>query len=301
MKQIKEPSTTESLSGSHVQPESFVIEVGDAESVSIHSVYSSDTPSAKTFDSPAAALLVVQDLTFTAADPGIAGNDISIEYTGGATAGAEVVSVVDTAISIQIESGVSTATQIKTAFDASVAALALASCAVSGTGSNAQTTASETPLAGGTAGEVNLTNEQLAVPSHGLTTGLKGQLTTTGTLPTGLSLATDYFVIAVDDNTIKLATSLDNANAGTAVNITGYGSGTHTFTPTALAGCSLKLQESNVDEDSAYVDVSGKSFNITGSGNTIWSIAPTTKFFRLKLAITAGSVALTSTTHVKYR
>jgi hypothetical protein len=55
------------------------------------------------------------------------------------------------------------------------------------------------------------------------------QLTTTTTLPAGLSLATDYYVIKVSDTTCKFATSYANAVAGTAVNITDAGTGTHTI------------------------------------------------------------------------
>lgn len=55
------------------------------------------------------------------------------------------------------------------------------------------------------------------------------QLTTTTTLPAGLALATDYYVIKVTDLTIKLATSYANAVAGTAVDITDTGTGTHTI------------------------------------------------------------------------
>lgn len=95
------------------------------------------------------AKIVVQDLTYTAVSPGPDGNFVSIRYTGGGTAGSEVVTVVGTSISIQIQSGVSTATQIKTRFDLSAPALALATVAISGTGSNAQTTVAQTFLAGG--------------------------------------------------------------------------------------------------------------------------------------------------------
>jgi len=55
------------------------------------------------------------------------------------------------------------------------------------------------------------------------------QLTTTTTLPAGLSLATDYYVIKVTDLTCKLATSYANAVAGTAIDITDAGTGTHTI------------------------------------------------------------------------
>lgn len=66
--------------------------------------------------------------------------------------------------------------------------------------------------------------------AHGLVTGDTITLTTTGALPTGLSVATTYWVIRVDANTFKLATSLANAQAGTAITTTGTQSGTHTAT-----------------------------------------------------------------------
>lgn len=65
------------------------------------------------------------------------------------------------------------------------------------------------------------------VPSNVLT-GTRVRLTTTTTLPAGLALATDYYFIKVSDTTFKLATSYANAVAGTAINITDAGTGTHT-------------------------------------------------------------------------
>lgn len=64
--------------------------------------------------------------------------------------------------------------------------------------------------------------------SHGLNTGDKFYFTTTGALPTGLTASTTYFVIGVDANSFRLATTLANAHAGTAINTTGSQSGTHT-------------------------------------------------------------------------
>ena len=55
------------------------------------------------------------------------------------------------------------------------------------------------------------------------------QLTTTTTLPAGLALATDYYVIKVTDLTCQLATSYANAVAGTPIDITDAGTGTHTI------------------------------------------------------------------------
>lgn len=58
----------------------------------------------------------------------------------------------------------------------------------------------------------------------------KCQFTTTGTLPAGLSLATDYWIVRQSATTAKVATSWANAVAGTYVDITGAGTGTHTLT-----------------------------------------------------------------------
>lgn len=64
------------------------------------------------------------------------------------------------------------------------------------------------------------------IPSNVLT-GTRMRLTTTTTLPAGLATATDYYYIKVTDSTFKLATTYANAIAGTAINITDAGTGTH--------------------------------------------------------------------------
>lgn len=80
-------------------------------------------------------------------------------------------------------------------------------------------------------GDVNTGQDTIAETAHGLRTGQAVQLTTTGTLPSPLATSTTYYVIRVTANSIKLATSLDNANAGTAIDITSAaGGGTHTVT-----------------------------------------------------------------------
>ncbi len=68
-----------------------------------------------------------------------------------------------------------------------------------------------------------------------LQTGDRVQATTTGTLPAGLSLATNYFVIMVERGgaQIQLALTYANAIAGTQIDITTTGSGTHTVTKNA--------------------------------------------------------------------
>jgi len=66
-----------------------------------------------------------------------------------------------------------------------------------------------------------------SLPSN-LLTGTRVRLTTTTTLPAPLATATDYYLIKMTDGTFKLATSYANAIAGTAINITTTGTGTHT-------------------------------------------------------------------------
>ena len=62
-------------------------------------------------------------------------------------------------------------------------------------------------------------------------TGTKVVVSTTDTLPTGLSVDTDYWAIRQGATTIKVATSYLNAWSGTVVSITtGTGAGTHTVT-----------------------------------------------------------------------
>lgn len=67
------------------------------------------------------------------------------------------------------------------------------------------------------------------IPSN-ILTGTRVRLTTTTTLPAPLATATDYYVIRTADTTFRLATSYANAIAGTQINITDAGTGTHTIT-----------------------------------------------------------------------
>jgi hypothetical protein len=58
----------------------------------------------------------------------------------------------------------------------------------------------------------------------------KVRFTTTGTLPTGLALNTDYWLVRVSATTARVATSFANALAGTVIAFTDAGTGTHTMT-----------------------------------------------------------------------
>jgi len=78
---------------------------------------------------------------------------------------------------------------------------------------------------------VSIAADTITITGHNLNTGDK--LTYThqgGTALAGLANATAYFVIKVDANTIQVASSLSNANAGTKITLTGTGNNAQKFT-----------------------------------------------------------------------
>jgi hypothetical protein len=79
-----------------------------------------------------------------------------------------------------------------------------------------------------TTNSVDIATETISIPSHGFSQGELVQYDSVGqTVITGLSSGNPYYIILVDGDNIKLATTLENANAGTAVNLTGLGVGRH--------------------------------------------------------------------------
>lgn len=128
--------------------------------------------------------------------------------------------------------------------------------------------------------------------SHGFYTGLKVQVSSDTTLPGGLSGGTDYFVIVGTVNTFALSDTYAHAIAGTnIVNITDAGTGTHTITPTPIAGCSCKL-ECSVD-GVEYDDVTNGSVSITADTKKVLNFSSVFyKYVRATFAITAGQVEL---------
>ena len=98
------------------------------------------------------------------------------------------------------------------------------------------------------ASSVSSSNDTLTRSSHGLQTGYGPvRVSSTGSVPGGLSNATDYWIIRNSSSTIKLATSRANALSNTAVNITSAGSGTIVITEspggTTAADQRLRQQE----------------------------------------------------------
>lgn len=77
--------------------------------------------------------------------------------------------------------------------------------------------------------DVNVMTDTITVDAHNLPTGFGPlQLTTSGTLPGGLALLTNYWIISTGTNTLKLAATKANALANNPVAISDDGMGVFT-------------------------------------------------------------------------
>jgi hypothetical protein len=94
-----------------------------------------------------------------------------------------------------------------------------------------------------TSTDVDVGLDTISIPNHGLTTN--DSIIYTGPTVSGfLTTNTTYFAIVVDANTIKVATSAANANAGTAINLTATPAGGTTVyfvTYTAVIGHEVNI------------------------------------------------------------
>jgi hypothetical protein len=98
---------------------------------------------------------------------------------------------------------------------------------------------------------LNSTTGTLTVTgTQGMLTGSHVTLTTTGTLPAGFATGTTYYVIPVSTSTstyvIELASSLANAQAGTAITSITGGTGTYTLNVTSPGSLNQTWQTSPV-------------------------------------------------------
>ena len=102
----------------------------------------------------------------------------------------------------------------------------------------------------GTVSAVTTGSDSLTINNHPFNVGERVYITTTATLPGGLSALTEYFIIDTDVNTIKLATTKANAVGGTAIDLTSTGSGTivveHTKYLEASGNGLLSVDSTNV-------------------------------------------------------
>ena len=116
--------------------------------------------------------------------------------------------------------------------------------------------------------------EIFTATAHGLLTG-DGPIQVSnsgGGLPTGLSAATDYWVIKINANTFYLATSFANAIVGTNLSITGDGTGTQTLSDTA------STRRPRTIADGVSTDSAGAGTNTLAVGDTVMTLNTTASY-----------------------
>jgi hypothetical protein len=117
-----------------------------------------------------------------------------------------------------------------------------------------------------------------SIPSN-LITGTRVRVSTTTTLPAGLAAATDYYLIRLSDTTFKLATTNTLALAGTAIDITSTGTGTHTVNwvlPRYTNGAGVQAIFFNSNATALGAGTPNLSLGYTNSLQTTSRATPTT-------------------------
>lgn len=190
---------------------------------------------------PIAAFVTIQDILYEAQVAGSNGNDITIEYVDDVTAGSEFVTVLGNAITVHIQSGVTTANTIIAEVTGFGPSFALVDATL--TGSNvAQTAVAPTNLAGGDFGE---NDETVLVTLNAILV----------TMASGLSTA----------NSIKAALDGDiSAAALITTTVTGVGTNAQTgpFGP-----ANLEDGEDGVGDLTPFVEVTGNLIQIYFDSN----------------------------------
>jgi hypothetical protein len=113
---------------------------------------------------------------------------------------------------------------------------------------------------------VNLGNNSLTVSDHIYVTGQSVTLTTVGTLPSPLVVATTYYIIVVDANTIKLASSLANAYGNSEIVLSTIGSGTSTLV------CNFLIAKLNYSTSTQATLTNRSSGNVVNAGATLSNV-----------------------------
>lgn len=162
--------------------------------------------------------------------------------------------------------------------------------ATSGTQSGTHTGTKTTPVAG------TITWEK-----HALPTGTPVKFTTTGTLPTGLTAGTTYYVVDVTPDTFRVAATV----GGTAIATTGAQVGTHTCTATLPAPVQVGLTAHGLAAGTAVaLTTTGALPTGLVAGATYYVSAPTDDAFKLADAPNGTELTASGTqsgTHTLHR
>ncbi len=118
---------------------------------------------------------------------------------------------------------------------------------------------------------INISNEQITLNSHNFETG--DRLTYSnggGTALSNLTSGNTYFAIKVDNNTIKLASTLVNANAGNAINLDSASHSFNTRTAASVANDTIQISGHNF--------VNGDTVTYTSGGRTLRNLTSGTNY-----------------------
>jgi hypothetical protein len=122
---------------------------------------------------------------------------------------------------------------------------------------------------------IDVPQNAFVIPSHGFLTGTKVTYSKgpAATVISGLADLTDYYVVAINKDYLRLASTAENAAAGTVVTVTDYGTGVaHTFVTDQING--------NVT-GAGNVTITTGSVLVTGSGTQFTKILKVGDRFRL--------------------
>jgi len=113
---------------------------------------------------------------------------------------------------------------------------------------------------------VSVANDTLTFTNHRFITGQRVTYTDGGgTVITGLTDGTAYFIIKVDQSTIKLATNASNAASSTAIDLTGVGAGASHTLKIAFDGVNTKFKATHSNGTKASVSRAAQlSLSING-------------------------------------
>ncbi len=118
---------------------------------------------------------------------------------------------------------------------------------------------------------INISNDQITLNSHNFETG--DRLTYSnggGTTLSNLTSGNTYFAIKNDNNTIKLASSLANANAGNAIDLASASHSFNTRTAASVANDTIQISGHNF--------VNGDTVTYTSGGRTLRNLTSGTNY-----------------------
>ena len=133
------------------------------------------------------------------------------------------------------------------------------------------------------------TTDVITSVAHGLQTGVVVQVTTSGALPTGISGSTDYWVIALTDDTFSLASSLANAQAGTAVDFSDAGTGNHTLTQ--QTDVATYVVEVSPDNSQWFTYDQMSAVSIVGASTKEKHFECAAPYIRVSIAVSKGNLS----------